>query len=224
MAAQLRNSNMIKSLIKKPRIRILLKVMLVVFVWRVPSFWQSILDMEQYTQWAIYTDQNAVLPSKLRETVDGHLASRHSHSSQTSRSLQQCEIPENYTAMDASWLRVVTKYKWMPAGGLKDGIFAPEWYPTLDCPAAFKTLVWIDQAAGIVSCPSGATMWTFYETSTSPALSSDSSQKVTCDANGRYTIAPGWGLLCGNSLRLRPKRNVEAMERAQRLLEKRQKE
>jgi hypothetical protein len=67
-------------------------------------------------------------------------------------------------------------------------------------------------------------MLTFYETSTSPALSSDSSQKVTCDDNGRHAIAPGWGLLCGNSLRLRPKLNVEAVDRAKRLLEKRQKE
>jgi hypothetical protein len=212
MAAQLDNNNVVERVTKKPRIRTLFKVMLVVvFAWRVPSFREAIVDMHRYAQHARCVDK------------DVDLANR--HDSQTSTTgLQQCEIPENHTTMDANWLRFVTKAKWMPAGGLKDGIFAPEWHPALDCPAAFKTLVWVDQAAGIVSCPPGAAMWTFYERSTSPALSSDSSQKVTCDDNGRHTIAPGWGLLRGNSLRLRPKRNVEAVDRAKRLLEKRQNE
>jgi hypothetical protein len=128
-------------LIKKPRIRILLKVMLVVFVWRVPIFWEAILDMHRYAQQHSYANQDAFLSPELRGTADGDLGS--GRSSQTSVSIQECEIPENHTAMDANWLRVVTKYKWMPTGGLKDGIFAPEWYPTLDCPAAFRTLVWV---------------------------------------------------------------------------------
>jgi hypothetical protein len=73
-----------------------------------------------------------------------------------------------------------------------------------------------------MSCPPGATMWTFYDTSiTHPSLSRDSSKKVTCDTKGLYTIPPGWGLLCNNSICLKLKRNVEAMDRAQRLLEKR---
>jgi hypothetical protein len=223
MAAQLENNNGIEKMTKKPRMGTLFKVMLVVVIaLRFPSFWEAIVDMNHRAQQASHGDKDVFLAPELKGTADGALASR--HSSQTSTGLQQCEILENHTTMDASWLRVVTKCKWMPAGGLKDGIFVPEWHPTLDCPAALKTLVWVDQAAGIVSCPPGAAVWTFYERSAKPALSWDSSQKVTCDDNGRHTIARGWGLLCGNSLRLRPKRDVEAVDGAKRSLEKQQKE
>ena len=127
--------------------------------------------------------------------------------------------------MDISWHRFVTEDKCMPAGGIpRDGVFAPEWYPTLDCPEAFTTLVWVDKAEGIVNCPPGATMWTFNGKNPKPALSRESSQKVICDVSGRYTIARGWGLLCQNSLRLRPSLNKKAMDRAHQLLEKQDEE
>jgi len=206
---ELEDSNRKKSLLMKPSIWVFALMTLMV----VANLLLSTRD-QGFAQGVISAEENSVLPSKPIERKDGISVVV----------LEQCEIPENHTTMDANWLRLVTKKKWLPAGGLKDGVFAPEWYPTLDCPVAFKTLVWVDQAAGIVSCPPGATMWTFYEESTRAALNSDSSQKVTCEAEGRYTIAPGWGLLCGNSLRLRPKRNAKAMDRAHMLLEKRRKQ
>ena len=133
----------------------------------------------------------------------------------------QCEMPEDREATDESWLRFADKKNWLPQGGLQDGVFAPEWYPTLDCPEALKTLAWVDQAAGIVSCSPNATMWTFSEKTTRPVLSTEFSQQLTCDDSGHYTIPPGWGLLCGNSIRLRPKRHAGAVARAQTLLEQR---
>jgi len=155
-------------------------------------------------------EQHATNLSNPRETED-------------SKGLEQCKIHQNRTALDANWLRIVKKYKWLPEGGLKDGVFAPEWYPTMDCPDALKTLAWVDQAAGIVSCPPNATMWKFSQLSSIAVIKKTSSQKQLCDAKGRYTIERGWGLLCKNSLRLRPKRNEEAIDRARGLLEKRQK-
>jgi len=123
--------------------------------------------------------------------------------------------------MNANWLRVAAKNEWLPKGGIQDGVFAPEWYPTMDCPAALTTLVWINRSAGIVGCPPNATMFTFYETSKSPTISRTGSKQVTCNATGQYSLPPGWGLLCGNSVRLRPQRNEKAIERAKGLMKKR---
>jgi len=97
--------------------------------------------------------------------------------------------------MNANWLRVAAKNEWLPKGGIQDGVFAPEWYPTMDCPAALTTLVWINRSAGIVGCPPNATMFTFYETSKSPTISRTGSKQVTCNATGQYSLPAGLGLV-----------------------------
>ena len=181
-----------------------------------------IISLQSYTD--LSTPKEALLPKYLHNNNTTSSIASDTNSSQAATAdpwEEQCGIPENHTAMDQSWLRFVKERGWLPAEGLEDGTFAPEWYATLDCPAALKTLQWVDQSAGLVSCPPGATMWTFSETSTHPVLSTKSSQKLECDGNGQYIIPPGLGLLCGNSIRLRPKRNLEAIARAQGLMDKR---
>jgi hypothetical protein len=49
---------------------------------------------------------------------------------------QQCQIPENHTLMHENWLAFVNKKKFHK-GVLADGVYYPDWYPTMDCPAAW---------------------------------------------------------------------------------------
>lgn len=151
---------------------------------------------------------------------------------------QQCPIPENHTAMEISWLNFVKK------SGLlhettstvpPEGMFLDGWDPALDCPSAFETLQWkrgmwwlgksksnTDDSRGEILCPPGAPMWTFLEGSISPAVSATSSSRIICPESGTYLLPPGQGVLCKNSVRLRPPRNNAAISRAKGLLHRRQ--
>lgn len=138
----------------------------------------------------------------------------------------QCPIPENRTAMDASWLKFVTKEGWLPkntSGIPLEGAFYDKWHPTMDCPSAFRTLQWKEggDSNGELKCPPGAPMWTFHESSTTPAISTKNSTRIICPESGIYSLARGWGVLCQNSMRLRPSRSDAAIARAQGLMKKR---
>lgn len=143
---------------------------------------------------------------------------------------QQCHIAENHTVMDANWLKVATKNGWLPrntTGIPPEGVYSEEWYPlkypSLDCPSAFETLQWggNGEKHGELICPPGAPMWTFHEESMVPAISGKNSTRVLCPDSGTYLLSRGWGLLCQNSMRLRPSRSNVAIARAQGLAEKR---
>mmetsp|Transcript_21179 Transcript_21179/g.34940 ORF Transcript_21179/g.34940 Transcript_21179/m.34940 type:complete len:784 (-) Transcript_21179:394-2745(-) len=151
---------------------------------------------------------------------------------------QQCPIPENHTAMEISWLNFVKKSGLLPQSTSivpPEGVFLNGWDPTLDCPSAFETLQWksgmwwlgksessTDDSRGEISCPPGAPMWTFLEGSISPAVSATSSSRIICPESGTYPLPPGQGVLCKNSVRLRPSRNDAAINRAKGLLHRRQ--
>ena len=140
----------------------------------------------------------------------------------------QCPIPENRTAMDASWLKFVIESGWLPkntSGIPPEGAFYDEWHPTMDCPSAFETLQWKEgvesESKGELKCPPGAPMWTFHESSTTPAISTKNSTRIICPESGTYLLPRGWGVLCQNSMRVRPSRSDAAIARAQGLMEKR---
>eukprot|EP00594_Rhizosolenia_setigera_P000414 CAMPEP_0178948798 /NCGR_PEP_ID=MMETSP0789-20121207/5677_1 /TAXON_ID=3005 /ORGANISM="Rhizosolenia setigera, Strain CCMP 1694" /LENGTH=605 /DNA_ID=CAMNT_0020629213 /DNA_START=280 /DNA_END=2094 /DNA_ORIENTATION=+ len=65
-------------------------------------------------------------------------------------------------------------------------------------------------------------MWTFLEDSINPAVSKTSSKRILCPETGTYSLPLGQGVLCQNSVRLRPSRNINAIERSKELLKKRQ--
>ena len=141
----------------------------------------------------------------------------------------QCPIPENRTAMDANWLKVVIENGWLPQNTSSippEGAFYDEWYPTMDCPSAFETLQWKEggESKGELKCPPGAPMWTFHEGSNTPAISSKSSTRIICPKSGTYLLPRGWGVLCQNSMRLRPSRSDAAITRAQGLMKTRKEE
>jgi len=163
---------------------------------------------------------------------------------------EQCPIPENHTAMDESWLNFAKKQGWLPLNVTTippEGAFYSDWQPTLDCPSAFETLQWksgwlsenadittdgsnnhttssknITDSGGEITCPPGAPMWTFREDSVSPAMSKKSSNRKLCPESGTYMLPRGEGVLCQNSIRLRPSRNDAAIARAQGLMYRRQ--
>lgn len=145
---------------------------------------------------------------------------------------QQCPIPENRTKMDANWLQFIEKNGWLPAntsGIPPEGAFYDEWLPAMDCPSALETLRWKGGGygnygkdnAGELSCPPGAPMWTFVEKQTSPVLSLKESKRVVCPDSGTFFLERGQGVLCKNSIRLRPPRNEAAILRAQGLMKRR---
>lgn len=145
---------------------------------------------------------------------------------------KQCPLPENHTAMDINWLKFTIESGQLPPNTSiipPEGAFYDGWNPTLDCPSAFETLQWNNNnnnnnRAGeeVLLCPPGAPMWTFLEDSINPAVSKTSSKRILCPETGTYSLPLGQGVLCQNSVRLRPSRNINAIERSKELLQKRQ--